>query len=156
MASAIPGIISARLDSPPVPWSRPPARENSKAQDGGCEKTESADDSRARHLIETAQQGANRGRALTQRMLAFARRQELTVSSVEIPELIAGMAELLTRSLDSKVELELRFPLRLAAVLADANQLELALLNLVVNARDAMPQGGSIICQCECCRAADS
>jgi PAS domain S-box-containing protein len=103
------------------------------------------DDARATHLLENAQLGASRGVALTQRMLAFARRQELKVSVVDIPAVIAGMAELLTRSLDSKAELELRFPLRLATVLADPNQLELAVLNLVVNARDAMPLGGTII-----------
>jgi PAS domain S-box-containing protein len=102
-------------------------------------------DPRALHLLENAQQGASRGIALTRRMLAFARRQELKVSAVDIPTLVAGMAELLTRSLDSTVELELHFPLKLAAVLADPNQLELALLNLVVNARDAMPLGGSIV-----------
>jgi signal transduction histidine kinase/CheY-like chemotaxis protein len=102
-------------------------------------------DPRALHLLENARQGANRGIALTQRMLAFARRQELKVSSVNLPGLVAGMADLLTRSLDSQVQLELRFPLKLAAALTDANQLELALLNLVVNARDAMPQGGTII-----------
>jgi PAS domain S-box-containing protein len=103
------------------------------------------EDPRALHLLENAQLGANRGMALTQRMLAFARRQELKVSAVDIPALVAGMAELLTRSLDTTVELELRFPLKLASVLADSNQLELAILNLVVNARDAMPLGGSII-----------
>ena len=102
-------------------------------------------DPRALHLLENAQLGANRGMALTQRMLAFARRQELKVSAVDIPALVVGMTDLLTRSLDSKVELELRFPLKLPSVLADANQLELALLNLVVNARDAMPLGGGII-----------
>jgi PAS domain S-box-containing protein len=104
-----------------------------------------SDDPRALHLLENAQLGANRGMALTQRMLAFARRQELKVSAVDIPALVAGMAELLTRSLDAKVELELRFPLKLASVLTDSNQLELAILNLVVNARDAMPAGGGII-----------
>jgi PAS domain S-box-containing protein len=102
-------------------------------------------DPRALHLLENARQGANRGIALTQRMLAFARRQELKVGPVDLPGLVAGMADLLTRSLDGKVLLELRFPLKLAAALTDANQLELALLNLVVNARDAMPQGGTII-----------
>jgi PAS domain S-box-containing protein len=102
-------------------------------------------DPRALHLLENARQGANRGIALTQRMLAFARRQELKVGPVDLPSLVAGMADLLTRSLDGKVLLELRFPLKLAAALTDANQLELALLNLVVNARDAMPQGGTII-----------
>jgi PAS domain S-box-containing protein len=102
-------------------------------------------DSRALHLLDNAQQGAIRGVALTQRMLAFARRQELEVTSVDLPSLVSGMADLLNRTLESKVELELRFPLKLAAVLADANQLELALLNLVVNARDAMPQGGTIV-----------
>src|ERR1700722_15069498 len=102
-------------------------------------------DPRALHLLENAQLGANRGMALTQRMLAFARRQELKVSALDIPALVVGMTELLTRSLDSKVELELRFPLKLPSVLADANQLELALLNLVVNARDAMPPGGNIV-----------
>jgi PAS domain S-box-containing protein len=103
------------------------------------------DDPRALQLLENAQLGANRGMALTQRMLAFARRQELKVGPVDIRALVTGMEELLTRSLDSKVDMELRFPLKLASVLADANQLELALLNLVVNARDAMPSGGSII-----------
>ena len=102
-------------------------------------------DPRALHLLDNAQQGTSRGIALTQRMLAFARRQELKLSCVDIPALVAGMTELLTRSLDSKVELELHFPLKLAAVLTDANQLELALLNLVVNARDAMPLGGRIV-----------
>jgi PAS domain S-box-containing protein len=104
-----------------------------------------AKDSRAMHLLENAQQGASRGIALTQRMLAFARRQELKVTAVDIPSLVAGMADLLTRSIDSTVDLERRFPLKIAQVLTDANQLELALLNLVVNARDAMPHGGSIV-----------
>ena len=102
-------------------------------------------DSRALHLLDNAQQGAVRGVALTQRMLAFARRQDLQVTAVDIPSLVSGMADLLTRSLDSQVELELRFPLGLAPVLADANQLELALLNLVVNARDAMSDRGIIV-----------
>jgi PAS domain S-box-containing protein len=114
------------------------------------------EDPRALHLLENAQLGANRGMALTQRMLAFARRQELKVSAVDIPTLVAGMAELLTRSLDTKVELELRFPLKLASVLADSNQLELAILNLAVNARDAMPLGGNIIVSAKEARLKDA
>jgi PAS domain S-box-containing protein len=102
-------------------------------------------DPRALHLLDNAQQGADRGIALTQRMLAFAHRQELKLGAVDIPALVSGMSDLIMRSLDSNMELELRLPEGLAPVWADANQLELALLNLVVNARDAMPNGGNIV-----------
>ena len=103
------------------------------------------DDPKARTLLDNAMLGAQRGAALTQRMLAFARRQDLEVENVDIPALVRGMSDLLDRSLGPGVSIELRFPLRLAPVSTDPNQLELALLNLVVNARDAMPAGGSII-----------
>jgi PAS domain S-box-containing protein len=102
-------------------------------------------DARAISLLENAVLGAKRGAALTQRMLAFARRQDLVVESIDIPALVAGMSDLLERSLATGIELEMRFPLKLSPVRTDANQLELALLNLVVNARDAMPNGGAII-----------
>jgi PAS domain S-box-containing protein len=96
-------------------------------------------------LLENAVRGAQRGAALTKRMLAFARRQELKQEQVDIPELVRGMTELLQRSLGSLVNIETRFPLALKPVRTDANQLEMALLNLAVNARDAMPDGGEII-----------
>ena len=78
-------------------------------------------------------------------MLAFARRQELKQEPINIPELVRGMTDLLQRSIGPSIEIETRFPLGSDLVLADANQLEMALLNLVVNARDAMPDGGQII-----------
>ena len=101
-------------------------------------------------FLDNAMQAAQRGAALTQRMLAFARRQTLEAGPVDIPALVRGMKELLQRSLGPSVSIELRFPLTLPRAHADANQLEMALLNLVVNARDAMPRGGPIIIEaCE-------
>ncbi|GGF57345.1 sensor histidine kinase [Azorhizobium oxalatiphilum] len=95
-------------------------------------------------LIDNAIQGAERGAALTQRMLAFARRQDLKPEPIDLPDLVRGMADLLKRSIGPRIHIETRFPLGVPRVLADSNQLELALLNLAVNARDAMPQGGHI------------
>jgi PAS domain S-box-containing protein len=108
-----------------------------------------ADDPRITRLIDNAEQAAHRGAALTQRMLAFARRQELSLERVEIPELVRGMADLLQRSLGPTVAIETRFPLSISAVMADANQLELAILNLAMNARDAMPEGGPLCISAE-------
>jgi CheY-like chemotaxis protein/anti-sigma regulatory factor (Ser/Thr protein kinase) len=78
-------------------------------------------------------------------MLAFARRTELNPEALDVPALVHGMADLLQRSLGPSVHIETRFPLSLPPARADANQLELALLNLAVNARDAMPDGGTIV-----------
>lgn len=103
------------------------------------------DDPRILGLLDNAMQGAKRGTALTQRMLAFARRQELKQETVELRELIGGMDELLERSVGPMVNLESHFPREPVYVWTDANQLETALLNLAVNGRDAMPQGGSLI-----------
>ena len=99
---------------------------------------------RPQSLLDNAMAGAQRGVALTRRMLAFARRQELYPRRVDVPLLVHGMADLLRRSLGPEVRVGTRFPLELPHVLIDANQLELALLNLAVNGRDAMPQGGRL------------
>ena len=101
-------------------------------------------DARMLALLDNAVQGARRGTTLTQRMLAFARRQELKHETVELRGLINDMTELLERSLGPRVDIETHFPRELVYVRTDANQLETALLNLAINARDAMPQGGTM------------
>jgi CheY-like chemotaxis protein len=89
-------------------------------------------------------QGAERGASLTQRLLAFARQQDLRAVPVDLGALIQGMSDLLQRSLGPRVALRLDIPQGLPPARVDANQLELAILNLAINARDAMSDGGSI------------
>lgn len=101
-------------------------------------------DPRITPLLENAVQGAERGAALTERVLAFARKQELHLEAVDIPVLVRGMIEFIQRTIGADVEMRFDFPTGLPRVLTDANQLEAAVLNLVVNARDAMPAGGRI------------
>ena len=102
------------------------------------------EDARSTRLIENAIQAANRGATLTARMLAFARRQELKLEALDLASLVLGMQDLLSRSLGGAVTVRTEFPEGLSRVSADANQLDLAILNLAVNARDAMPSGGEI------------
>jgi signal transduction histidine kinase len=109
------------------------------------EKRLGAEDQHSRRLLQNAVQGAQRGAALTQRLLAFSRRQELKPESVDVAQLVNGMEELLKRALGHGIALTLNFPSALPPLLADANQLELALLNLALNARDAMPAGGRLM-----------
>ncbi len=102
------------------------------------------DDPRLHRLIDGALQGAERGASLTQRLLAFARQQDLKAVPVDLGALIQGMIDLLERSLGPRIALRLDIPENLPPARIDANQLELAILNLAINARDAMPDGGSI------------
>ncbi|PZR92801.1 MAG: hybrid sensor histidine kinase/response regulator [Stutzerimonas stutzeri] len=99
-------------------------------------------DERQLNLIDNAIKGASRGISLTQRMLSFARKQELALQPVAVDVLVAEMGDLLQRSLGPLIRIETDFPADLATAAADSNQLEAAVLNLAVNARDAMPEGG--------------
>lgn len=101
-------------------------------------------DPRTTPLLENAIQGAERGAILTQRMLAFARKQELKLEAVDIPHLVRGMSEFIRRSIGPNVDVQMRFAEVLPRAQTDPYQLETALLNLVVNARDALPNGGEI------------
>jgi CheY-like chemotaxis protein len=101
-------------------------------------------------LIDGAIQGAERGAILTKRMLAFARRQELKPEIVDVRTLVVGMTEMLLRSLGPTIEIQTRFSRDLSHCLVDPNQLELALLNLALNARDAMPVGGKLEISADC------
>jgi nitrogen-specific signal transduction histidine kinase/CheY-like chemotaxis protein len=102
------------------------------------------EDPRSHRLLQNAVQGAQRGASLTQRLLAFSRRQELKPEAVDVLLLVSGMQELLERALGHGVELRTQFDGTLPTALVDANQLELALLNVALNARDAMPNGGTL------------
>jgi len=102
-------------------------------------------DARLIQLLDNAELGAERGRALTQRMLAFARRQELELQPVALGVLLTNMRDLLRGSLGLQLGLTIDVTDGLPLITTDANQLEAAILNLTVNARDAMPGGGEII-----------
>jgi PAS domain S-box-containing protein len=104
-----------------------------------------ADVNEIRTLVDNAVQAAQRGAWLTRRMLAFARREQLELGPVDLFDLVRGMTDLMRRSLGPTVVIETRFPLALSRVRADPHQLELALLNLAMNSRDAMPDGGPVI-----------
>ena len=95
-------------------------------------------------LIGAATRAANRAATLTQRLLAFSRRQPLMPSTVDVNRLVVGMSELISRTLGESIRTETVLSGSLWRVSADENQLESALLNLAVNARDAMPSGGRL------------
>jgi PAS domain S-box-containing protein len=97
---------------------------------------------REQRLVRGALQSAERAKTLVQRLLAFARRQPLQPGPVDLPELVRGMVELVASTSGPRIRIETRLDPSLPFARADSNQLEMAILNLAVNARDAMPEGG--------------
>ncbi len=102
------------------------------------------DDPQIRRFIDGALQGAQRGASLTSRLLAFARRQDLKPEATDLSQLLDGMRGLMERSLGPLIAIDVAVEPDLPPARVDANQLELAILNLAVNARDAMPDGGRL------------
>ncbi|WP_109048224.1 PAS domain-containing protein [Azospirillum sp. TSA6c] len=103
-----------------------------------------AEGTRIQPLVDAGRQAVDRGAKLVQQLMAFARRQALRPETVDLRDRVLGMSELLNRALRADIRLEVDFATGLWPVEVDATQLELALLNLVVNARDAMPDGGML------------
>ncbi|MBB3763587.1 PAS domain S-box protein [Sphingomicrobium lutaoense] len=112
--------------------------------------------SRVQRAIDNAQQGADRAAALTQRLLAFSRRQPLDPKPVDLGKLVEGMAELLHRALGERIELETLTKPDLWLVEVDPGQIESSILNLAVNSRDAMAEGGKLIIEATNARVAQS
>lgn len=101
-------------------------------------------DERTERLVESALQGARRGAALTQRMLSFARQQELKTTAVDLEQMLAGIRSLIEGAITPAINVVFDVAEALPPARADINQLEVAVLNLCINARDAMPDGGTI------------
>jgi PAS domain S-box-containing protein len=102
-------------------------------------------DPRTRRSLDNALKGAERAASLTQRLLAFSRRQPLAPKALDVDKLVVGMSDLINRALGEMVRLEIVTSPGLWRVEADPNQLEAAILNLALNARDAMPEGGELV-----------
>jgi signal transduction histidine kinase len=101
-------------------------------------------DPKQREIAEHMLDAARRGDRLTKQLLAFSRGKQMELAPVDLHQLVPGMEELLRRSVDVGTTLEFDLAPNARWVKSDANQLELAILNLVINARDAMPEGGRI------------
>jgi DNA-binding response OmpR family regulator len=103
------------------------------------------EDRYAHHLLRNASQAARRGAALTRDLLAFSRRREFTPGPVDIGEAVSGMQNLIEHALGFGIRLSCQFTQTLPTAFVDANQLQLALLNMAIGVRDAMPCGGRVV-----------
>ena len=108
-----------------------------------------------RELLQRSQQAAEMGARLTARLLTFARRRQLEPTVLNLNDQISGMTELLRRSIGEHVTLKTNLAPRLWAVRADPSEIENAVLNLAINARDAMPTGGTIVIETAACSVGD-
>lgn len=102
------------------------------------------DDEKGQRYVAMALAGAEKSRSLVDRLLSFSRRQTLAVTAVDLKRMLGGLEDLLRRSVGSAITLRIDLPRELPLVQCDPGQLELAVLNLAINARDAMPDGGMI------------
>ena len=112
-----------------------------------------APDSHAQQLVGAAARAARRGAELTSKLLAFSRRQVLQPSPIDVGALLNSLADMLRRTLDQRVHIEVDVAPSCPPVLADPGQLESAMLNIAINARDAMPEGGTLRFRAEACAA---
>lgn len=101
-----------------------------------------ASDPDIERLLSNVLQAGERGAKLTRQLLAFARKQPLSLEPIDVPQTIAGMQDLFVRTIGPSIRIETDLAPDLGPVVTDRNQLEIALLNLAINARDAMPSGG--------------
>lgn len=107
-------------------------------------RTRVQDNERLRRLADNALEASRRGAKLSSQLLAFSRSQRMSVGPVDLQQLFNGINGLLTQSVGPTIDVRLTLDPQARIVMSDANQLELALLNLAVNARDAMPAGGQL------------
>ncbi|HEV7357330.1 MAG TPA: response regulator [Steroidobacteraceae bacterium] len=103
------------------------------------------EDPQALHLLRNASQAARRGATLTRDLLAFSRRREFTPGPVDVGDAVSGMQNLLEHALGFSIRLSCQFTQTLPTAFVDANQLQLALLNMAIGVRDAMPCGGRVV-----------